>query len=90
VTWASEPERYQLGRQRLDAFLGAQGRLHAESMSLTLSLGFAGQAGYSDEALTAVETDARDLITAAHALADQARRLARDWRKQRIAAEREQ
>jgi hypothetical protein len=90
MTWASDPERHALGARRLEEFVKAQAMLHAEATALTLSIGFAGSARYSDEALAAVETDARDLITAAAALADQARRLAREWRRQRIAAEREE
>lgn len=87
VSWASDPERHALGQQRLEAFIQAQAQLHAEAMSLTMSLGFAGLAGYSDEALDAVETDARDVLTAARALADNARRLAREWRDQALESE---
>lgn len=88
MTWATDPERHALGQERLERFIEAQARLSAEAMTLTMSVGFAGQAGYSDEALAAIDTDARDLLTAAHTLADHTRQLAREWRKQRIAAER--
>lgn len=87
MSWASDPERYALGAQRLESFIQAQAQLHGEAMSLTMSLGYAGAAGYSDEALNAIETDARDVITAAHALADNARRLAREWRDQALESE---
>jgi hypothetical protein len=83
-----DPERERVGRARLDAFITAQGQLHAEAMSLTMSLASAAHAGYSDEALAAIETDCRDLATASHALADLGRRLAKQWRQQRLAEER--
>lgn len=83
------PERERVGRERMEAFVGATGQLHGEMMMLTMAVGFAGADGYSDGALAGIEGTCRELITAAHALADNGRRLARDWRAQRVAAERE-
>lgn len=83
-----DPERERLGRERMMGFLEAQGRLHAEAMSLTMTLSFAANLGYSDDALDAIRRDARDLITAAHALAGQARTMADEWAKQRRTVER--
>jgi hypothetical protein len=86
--WSTEEERMALGSARFTDFIEAQSQVHAESMALTLSLGFAGSHDYSDEALEAIERDCRDLITAAHALAHLGRRYAREFRAQRVRAER--
>jgi hypothetical protein len=83
-----DPERERVGRSRLEAFLDAQGRIHAECMSLTLSMGYAAHAGYSDEALQAIGDDAIDLRSAAEDLATLAERMADEWRQQRVADER--
>lgn len=84
-----DPERERVGRERLDSYIDATAQLSGETMALTMAIGFAGADGYSDESLANIERDCRDIITAAHALADNGRRLARMWRAQRIAAERD-
>ena len=82
-----DPVREKVGRRRFEEFLAANGALSANQMSLTLSLGFAGMAGYSDEALEAIERDIADLADAGRHLCNVAERLRVEWRQQRIAEE---
>lgn len=75
--------RHQLGAERFERFWTGHALVTAELLSITLSTAMAKGAGYSDEVLNAIETDANDLEKAAKKHAAACRRLAREWRTQK-------
>lgn len=72
-----------LGADRLQAFTEAHGKLQAMAFFLVLTTGTVPQAGYSDESLQAMRSDAEDVRSAANELANFTQRLAGDWKAQR-------
>jgi hypothetical protein len=75
--------RLQLGAQRFERFFTGHAKVQMELLSITLSTAMAKGAGYSDEVLNAIETDANDLEKAAKQHAAACRRMAREWRTQK-------
>lgn len=72
-----------LGRRRMEEFFEAHSKLQFMTTMLTLSLASVPAAGYSDEALEVLCTDAEDVRTAAGELTEWVNELADDWRAQR-------
>jgi hypothetical protein len=78
---------YRLGEERLERFVTGHATVQAMALFLTMAVTTAPQAGYSDDALGVLASDAEDLRAAANEWADSCIALADHWRKQRTAEE---
>ncbi len=87
MTWATDPDRESIGRQRLHEFMVHHGMLQGELLTLTMSILGAPPKGYSDEVLAAIVTDANDLRLRAREFCDWSEALVDEWRRQREATD---
>lgn len=85
---ASEQVSGHVRRGRLEQFVDMMATVDGYQAALTISIGFAAHADYTDEALEAIRADAQDLERATLELVRYSRRLASDWRNQRRDLER--